>query len=329
MDMKAVGKSITLENEMPAVLKSGMRPIHTYSIVARDSVTGEMGVAVQSYYLAVGYAVPWVEAGVGAVATQANADIAYGPLGLAAMRVGRSAPDTLRGLLAGDEGREKRQVAMIDAQGRIAAHTGSRCIPPAGHIVDEAAQFSVQANLMANDRVWPAMAETYRTATGDLADRLVAALEAAEATGGDIRGSMSSALVVVRGQSTGRPWYDRKFDLRVDDHPQPVAELKRLLRLQRAYLHSDASDLALEKKDYATAEAEYRKACEMAPGLVEISFWWAVTLVNLGRLDEALRLFEDVFRRDSVWLRLVPILVKTERLPNDPAIIEKILGQAH
>ena len=140
-----------------------VRPVHTYSIVCRDPATGEIGVAVQSHWFSVGSVVPWAEAGVGAVATQSLVDASYGPLGLDFMRMGRAAPDALRALLVGDAGRDLRQVAMIDATGRVAAHTGKKCIQPAGHVVDESAQFSVQANLMANDRIWPAMARAYRS----------------------------------------------------------------------------------------------------------------------------------------------------------------------
>ena len=203
------------------------RPVHTYSIVARDAKTGEIGVAVQSHWFAIGPLVPWAEAGVGAVATQSFVDPSYGKLGLDLMRAGRSGPDALKGLLAADENREVRQVAMIDAQGRVAAHTGSKCIPMAGHRVGEA--YSVQANLMLDEAVWPAMSRAFESAQGDLAERMLAALEAAQAAGGDIRGKQSAALVVVSGKPTGKPWQDRIYDLRVDDHPEPVAELRRLV----------------------------------------------------------------------------------------------------
>src|SRR5678816_106520 len=203
-------------------LHSQERPVHTYAIVARDPATGEIGVAVQSHWFSVGSVVPWAEAGVGAVATQSLVDPAYGPLGLDQMRMGRSGPDALKGLLAGDEGREVRQVAMIDSQGRIAAHTGAKCIAEAGMIVDEEHQFSVEANLMANDRVWPAMAQAYRSARGDLADRMLAALDAAQAAGGDIRGRQSAAILIVNPTGTGKQWIDRKFDLRVEDHTEPL-----------------------------------------------------------------------------------------------------------
>ncbi|RIK62011.1 MAG: Zn-dependent protease [Planctomycetota bacterium] len=304
------------------------RPVSTYSIVARDPATGEIGVAVQSHWFSVGSVVPWAEAGVGAVATQSMVDPAYGPLGLEMMRLGRSAPDALASILAGDSGRALRQVAMIDAAGRVAAHTGEKCIRPAGHSVDTGLQFSVQANLMANDRVWPAMAAAFKSARGDLADRMIAALEAAEAEGGDIRGRQSAALVVVAAHPTGKTWIDRRFDLRVEDHPHPVAELKRLVQLQRAYLHMNAGDLAMEKKDFAAAQREYESARACAPHIIEIPFWHAVSLAGAGRLDDALPLFKDVFTREPVWAELIPRLVAAGLLPTDPSVAARILDQA-
>jgi len=284
-------------------------------------------VAVQSHWFSVGSVVPWAEAGIGAVATQSLVEATYGPLGLELMRAGRSAPEALRGLLAADDGREVRQVAMIDAQGRVAAHTGAKCIAAAGHFLDGELQFSVQANLMANETVWPAMAAAFRGAEGDLADRMVAALEAAQAAGGDIRGSQSAALIVVSGTPTGRPWVDRRFDLRVEDHPAPVQELKRLVRLQRAYLHMNAGDAAIEKQDFAAANAEYTAACKLAPEIVEIPFWQAVTLVHAGRVDEALPIFRKVFEAEPVWAELVPRLVPSGLMPDDAEVLGKIAGQ--
>ncbi len=301
------------------------RPVSTYSIVARDPATGELGVAVQSHWFSVGSVVPWAEAGVGAVATQSLVDPAYGPLGLEVMRAGRGAPDALRGLVAGDPGREVRQVAMIDSSGRIAAHTGSRCIAAAGDVVNAELQFSAQANLMASDGVPEAMAEAFSKHTGDLADGLVAALEAAQRAGGDIRGRQSAALVVVSGKSTGKPWADRRFDLRVEDHPQPVQELKRLVRLQRAYLHMNAGDEAMEHNDFATANDEYTAAEQLAPQIVEIPFWRAVTLVSSGNVDAALPIFKRVFDKEPVWRELVPRLVKSGLLPDDKEVIDRIV----
>jgi len=301
-----------------------LRPVHTYSIVARDPDTGELGVAVQSHWFSVGPIVAWAEAGVGAVATQSFVDPSYGKNGLDLMRAGKSAPDTLKELLAKDEGREVRQVAMIDAQGRVEAWTGKNDIEAAGHIVGK--NFSVQANLMLNDRVWPAMARAFENAKGDLADRMLAALDAAEAAGGDIRGRQSAAMIVVTGKPTGQAWKDRIFDLRVDDSPQPLRELRRLVKLQRAYNHMNAGDLAVEKKDNEGALREYSAAEKLVPDNAEMIYWHAVALVNMGRVDESLPLFRRVFAMDRNWVTLTPRLPKSGLLPNDPKIIQRILS---
>jgi uncharacterized Ntn-hydrolase superfamily protein len=303
-----------------------VRPVHTYSIVARDPATGELGVAVQSHWFSVGTAVPWAEAGVGAVATQSFVDPSYGPLGLALMRAGRSAPEALRALLAGDEGRDVRQVAMIDAQGRVAAHTGSKCIPAAGH--HTGTNYSVQANLMGQDTVWPAMARAFESASGDLTDRLLAALEAAQREGGDIRGKQSAAILIVSGQPTGKSWIDRKVDLRVEDASDPVGELKRLVRFHRAYDHMNEGDLCSEKKDWACASREYGAAEKLLPEQVEVVFWHAVTLVTAGRAEEALPLFKQVFAREPKWLELVDRLPPVELLPKDSVLLVRIHAQA-
>lgn len=302
-----------------------VRPVHTYSIVARDPATGELGVAVQSHWFSVGTAVPWAEAGVGAVATQSFVDPSYGPLGLALMRAGRLAPEALRALLAGDDGRDVRQVAMIDAQGRVAAHTGSKCIPAAGH--HTGTNYSVQANLMEKDTVWPAMARAFESASGDLTDRLLAALEAAQREGGDIRGKQSAAILIVSGQPTGKPWIDRKVDLRVEDSSDPVGELKRLVRFHRAYDHMNEGDLCSEKKDWVCASREYGAAEKLLPEQVEVVFWHAVTLVTAGRLEEALPLFKQVFAREPKWLELVDRLPPVELLPKDSALLARIHAQ--
>ena len=302
------------------------RPAHTYSIVARDPATGELGVAVQSHWFSVGSNVSWAEAGVGAIATQAFIEPSYGALGLEMMRAGRSAPDTLKGLIAADEGRDFRQVAMIDAQGRVAAHTGSKAIQAAGHYVGN--NFSVEANLMLKDTVWPAMARAFESTQGDLADRMLAALDAAQAEGGDIRGKQSAALIVVRAKSTGRPWADRIFDLRVEDHPEPLRELRRLVTLQRAFQHMNAGDLAMEKKDNEAALREYGAAARLVPDNLEMVYWHAAALANMGRVEESLPLFQRVFKEDPNWATLTPRLVRSELLPNDPKLIERILAVA-
>jgi uncharacterized Ntn-hydrolase superfamily protein len=300
------------------------RPVHTFSIVARDPATGEMGVAVQSHWFAVGPIVPWAEAGVGAVATQSLVDVSYGPLGLDLMRAGRSAPEALKALLAADEASDVRQAAMIDAQGRVAAHTGAKSIQAAGHIVGK--DYSVQANLMLNGEVWPAMSRAFESAHGDLAERMLAALDAAQSVGGDIRGKQSAALIVVRAKSTGRPWADRVFDLRVDDNPDPLRELRRLVTLQRAYHHMNAGDVAMEKKDNDAALREYGAAAQLAPDNVEMVFWHAVALVNIGRVEDSLPLFRRVFVADPNWATLTPRLVHSGLLVDDPKVIERILS---
>jgi uncharacterized Ntn-hydrolase superfamily protein len=301
-----------------------LRPVHTFSIVARDPVTGELGVAVQSHWFSVGSSVPWAEAGVGAVATQSFVDPSYGKLGLELMRTGKSAPDALKSLLAGDDGRDVRQVAMIDAEGRVAAHTGAKCIEAAGDHVGK--NYSTQANLMANDRVWGAMSKAFETTRGDLAEKMLAALDAAQGVGGDIRGRQSAALIVVTGKPTGRAWADRIFDLRVDDSTEPLKELRRLVTLQRAYNHMNAGDLATEKKDNDGALREYGAAERLVPDNVEMVYWHAVALVNMNRVDEALPLFRKVFAADENWRTLTPRLVKSGLITSDPKVMQRILG---
>lgn len=305
---------------------SSRRPVHTYSIVARDEATGQLGVAVQSHWFSVGSNVSWAEAGVGAVATQSFIDPSYGKLGLDLMRAGRSAPEALRGLLAADEGRDVRQVAMIDTQGRVDAWTGAKDIEAAGHIVGR--NYSVQANLMLNDSVWPAMAQAFERSSGDLAERMLAALEAAQAAGGDIRGRQSAALVVVSGTASGQPWNDRLFDLRVDDSPEPLVELRRLVKLQRAYLHMNAGDLAVEAGDNEGALREYGAAQALFPDNAEMLYWHAVALVNMGRVEESLPMFRRVFAMDQNWATLLPRLPRSGLLPDDPALIERISEEA-
>jgi uncharacterized Ntn-hydrolase superfamily protein len=325
-----------------------LRPVNTYSIVARDPATGQIGVAVQSHWFAVGQIVPWAEAGVGAVATQSFVDPSYGKLGLDLLRAGKSAPDTLKALLGGDAGCEVRQVGIVDASGTVATFTGARDIVAAGGIAGNATatevakcgtvstgrDFAVQANLMENDKVWPAMARAYSESKGDLAERMLAALDAAQAVGGDIRGKQSAALVVVSAKSTGRSWQDRVFDVRVDDAPDPLAELRRLVALQRAYNHMNAGDLAVEHKDHEAALREYAKAEEIASTtkgvpqsrLAEMTYWHAVSLVNMGRVDEALPLFARVFKLEPSWRTLTPRLRQAGLLPDDDALIGRITG---
>lgn len=302
----------------------------TYSIVARDPATGALGVAVQSHWFQVGTVVTWAEAGVGAVATQSFVQPAYGPKGLALMKKGVAPDAALKQLVEADEQRDVRQVAFVGADGEAAAWTGTSCIYAAGHTVGEA--FSVQANLMVVETVWPAMAKAYREAvargTGDFAERLLLALEAAESEGGDIRGRQSAALLIVRAQSTGEPWRDVLVDLRVDDHPEPLKELRRLLERHRAYEAMNAGDEAMAGGDFQTALNHYAKATELAPDIAELPFWKAVTLFTEGREAEALPIFRHVFAVDPRWVPLVPRLPGSGLLPDDKEKIDKILSVA-
>jgi len=302
--------------------------VATYSIVARDSVTGEIGCAVQSHYFSVGPIVPWVEAGVGAVATQSLVLVDYGPNGLELMRKGFSAPQALEMLKLGDANPNVRQVAMIDAQGRVAGHTGDHCIPDAGMHVGVGRQYSVQANLMANAQVWPAMSKAYESAKGDLAERMLQALEAAERVGGDIRGRQSAAIVVVKAQGTGKPWVDRTMDLRVEDHPQPLVELRRLMRLRRAYNLEDAGDNFIAAGKTAEALKAYEEAAKLAPDIVELQFWAAVSMYTNHREAEARTTFRRVFAKERRWVDLVPRLAKVGLFPNDAAKIRDVTSLA-
>ncbi len=300
-----------------------LRVAHTYSILARDPETGEIGGAVQSHWFGVSD-VLWVEPGVGAIATQSLVDFTYGPAGLELLRLGRSAGDALRGLLAADSAPELRQVAILDGDGGIAVHTGARCIPESGHVSGE--NYTVQANLMLKKTVPEAMARAFESTAGDLAERLMAALEAAQAEGGDIRGQQSAALLVAGPEDTGRPWADFTFDLRVDDHAQPVKEMRRLLRTARAYRMMNEGDAAIENGDFETARDRYERAAELAPGNAEVLFWHAVSLVNAGRVDEALPLFAKVYSIDAQWRKLPARLVPAGLFPDDAALLKRVEG---
>jgi uncharacterized Ntn-hydrolase superfamily protein len=308
------------------VAEENIRPVSTYSIVAYDKESGQLGVAVQSHWFSVGPIVPWVESGVGAIATQSFVEVSYGPLGLELMKAGRNPEEALKALVATDTNQDVRQVAMVDAKGRAAAHTGINCIPEAGHYVGDG--FTCQANLMLKNTVWDAMAKAYLQTKGELADRMVAALEAAEAEGGDIRGKQSAALIIVKGESSGVWWKDRLFDLRIEDHPTPVKELKRLLRLNKAYNHMNLGDEYLTENKIEEAMKAYSRAMAMYPDNAEMIFWPAVTLAASGNVEKSLPLFKKVFSMDENWAILLPRLPKVGQLPDDAALIQKILSVA-
>jgi uncharacterized Ntn-hydrolase superfamily protein len=319
-------RSTCVRNEKP--MRFG-RPLHTFSIVARDPKTGEMGVAVQSHWFSVGADVSWAEAGVGVVATQSFVDPSYGLKGLGLMRLGKSAPEALKELIAADSGEAVRQVAMVDAKGGVAVHTGKRCVEFAGHRTGDG--YSVQANFMLNNRVPPAMARAFEMTRGDLADRLMAALDAAQEVGGDIRGKQSAAMIVVKAQSSGKPWADRAVDLRVEDHPEPLRELRRLLNVARAYNHMNAGDAAMEKNDVESAMKEYAEAMKLAGDNVEIAFWSALTLAMKGKVAQALPIFKKVFSADKDWIEVLKRLPKAGLVSEDDAgraLLQQILDGA-
>ena len=290
----------------------------TYSIVARDKETGEFGVAVQSHYFQVSPAVPWALAGVGAVATQSQVNISYGPLGLDLLQAGYTAEQALKALTSGDPQADVRQCAMIDATGAAAAHTGTKCIPAAGHRVGDG--FSCQANLMEKDTVWDAMADAYLSTAAPLAERMMAALDAAEAEGGDIRGKQSAAMVVVAATGTGRPWVDRLIDLRVEDAPEPLPELRRLLRIKRAYMALSDADRLSDSGDKAAAAARAEEAIMLAPELVEIRFWTGLEMAINGDLDGGCDLMAGVVRdKGERWVETLRRLAMVDRVPADLA----------
>lgn len=298
---------------------------HTYSIVARDEATGELGVAVQSHWFSVGTSVSWAEAGVGAVATQSFTNKSFGIRGLQLLRSGLSAQQALDSLLATDEGREVRQVAVVDSRGNVAVHTGKNCIDYAGHI--KGTGYSVQSNMMLTSKVPQAMAAAFEKSKGrKLAERMLLALEAAEAAGGDIRGKQSAALIVVPGHSNNEPWNERINDLRVDDHTLPLKELRRLYNVQVAYDHMNAGDLAVEKNDMQGAMKAYDAAMKMFPANLEMQYWTAITLANNKDLNRAMPMLRKIFAQDANWKELTRRLPRVNLLTVDAATYKKIMA---
>jgi uncharacterized Ntn-hydrolase superfamily protein len=281
--------------------------VHTYSIVARDEESGEIGVGVQSHYFNVSV-VAWGEAGVGVVATQSFVNKSFGLRGLELLKRGKTPKEALDLLISEDEGREMRQVSIMDAKGNVATHTGLKCIKYAGHKIGN--NYSVQANMMLSEKVWPLMAEAFEENEKlPLAERIIKSLKAAELVGGDIRGKQSANLVIYRGEISEEKWEDPLIDLRVDDHEEPLKELERLLTLFRAYEQGDKGDQAVEEGDIEAALNHYKEGMEMIPDNLEMKYWTAVMLANNNKIEEALGLFSEVFAEDSNWRIL------TERLP--------------
>jgi uncharacterized Ntn-hydrolase superfamily protein len=281
---------------------------HTFSIVARDANTGEMAVAVQSNWFSVGTVVSWGEAGVGVIATQSFVNKSFGIRGLNLLKDGKSPQEALDLLLSDDSGKEFRQVAILDTQGRVATHTGKSCIDAAGHRNGD--NFSVQANMMLNDKVVPAMEKAWKeNASLRLPERMVAVLQAAQQAGGDIRGKQSAALLVVAPKASEEPWNDRLVDLRVDDSTDPIAEIARLLKVFRAYEHMNQGDLYVEKNQMQEAMDEYGKAMKMFPDNLEMQYWTAITLANNKDVKKASAMLQKIYKKDPNWREL------TRRLP--------------
>jgi uncharacterized Ntn-hydrolase superfamily protein len=299
--------------------------VHTYSIVARDPLTGKMGVGVQSHWFSVGSVVSWGESGVGVIATQASVNVSFGLRGLELLKKGNTPQEALDLLLSSDEGKDVRQLAILDTEGRVAAHTGTKCIQAAGH--KKGKNYSVQANMMLHDTVWPAMADAFeKNNTLPLPERIIEVLKAAQSQGGDIRGKQSAALLIVDIEKKENPWEDPEIDLRVEDHRDPVEELERLLQIHRAYEHMNNGDLALEKNDMKTALYEYSTSQKLIPDNLEMKFWTAVSLANVNNLDEAIPLFKHVFNKDRNWHLLAKRLPDVGFLTLNEEDLQKILN---
>ena len=317
---------ISVAVSISQVYKNSLPFAHTFSIVARDSVTGEMAVAVQSHWFSVGTAVSWAEAGVGAVATQSFVNKSFGIRGLDLLRRGLTAQEALDALLKDDEGREVRQVAIVDTKGNVATHTGKGCIQYATQI--QGKQFSVQSNMMLTDEVSREMATAFES-SGDrpLGEKMLVALEAAQKVGGDIRGQQSAALIVVPGKSEGKPWDERTIDLRVDDSKEPIKELRRLYTVHLAYEHMNNGDLATEKNDMVKAMNEYNAAMQLMPSNLEMQYWTAITLANNKQVDKALPILKRIFSADKHWKELTRRLPSVNLLTVSEADLKKILLQ--
>ena len=294
---------------------------HTFSIVARDSATGDMAVAVQSHWFSVGAVVSYAKAGVGVVATQSFVDKSYGTNGLHLMAQKIPANEVLQTLLKKDSGREVRQVAMIDRNGIVAAHTGKNCIDYAKHIAGD--NFSVQSNMMLTNNVCEAMAKAFKESYGQpLANRVLAALNGGQAAGGDIRGKQSAVILVVSGNPNVEEWNERLVDLRVDDSSEPLKEMDRLLRLHDAYEHMNNGDLAVEKNDMSKAMDEYNAAMKMFPENVEMKYWTAITLANNQQVDKAVSMLQEIYKKDANWRELTKRLPKVNLLTVSPEALK-------
>jgi uncharacterized Ntn-hydrolase superfamily protein len=304
----------------PAMLHASARLAATYSIVARDPETGEIGVGVQSHYFSVGSAVPWAQPGVGAVATQSILEVSYGPKGLAKLSAGEPAESVLAALVEQDAGRALRQVAVLDAEGRSACHSGALCVPAFGHA--QGRGWSAQGNMLRSDAVWQGMGPAYERSRGSLAERLLAALEAAEAAGGDVRGRQSAAILVVAGERPANPWEGRLVDLHVEHHAHPLEELRRLLDIHRAHRLFEEARGLFGSGAFERAVPLLEEARKLQPDDVEFAFWTGVAFANAGRKQEARRWLREAYAADASWRELARRLAQVGLFSGGAELIE-------
>lgn len=296
----------------------------TYSIVARDERTGELGVAVQSRWFATGAVVTWARPGVGAIATQSFVDVRYGPIGLDLLAMGSTPEAALAQMLAEDPDPGIRQVGIVDAGGRTAAHTGADCVAAAGHLMGPGV--TVQANMMERPTVWPAMLAAYETGPGDLADRLAAALWAAEREGGDVRGRQSAAILVVPGRSGAQPW-ETRFDLHVDDSRSPLVELDRLLALARAYEALDEGLEAVAVGEMTAALALIERAVALAPNDDQLRLWLAVAVFESGNEERGRSLYRSALAVEPRAGEHLRRFAAAGQLPGHERLIEMLTSE--
>ena len=304
--------------------------VMTYSIVAYDREQNQLGVAVQSHSLCVGSVVPWAEAGVGALATQARSNRSSGHLGLTMMRERLTAQQTLKALLISDRQPEIRQLAIVDKQGNIAVHTGDKCVEAAGHRQGKC--YSVQANLMLKNTVWDAMAEAFETSSGDLAQRMMKALFAAQAEGGDLRGQQSAALLVVSSQYSDKIINKQLFNLRIDDSKEPLKDLESLLKKAKIRLHRQTAvnlllDSSANEGKFKLAAEKFRRE-ELIPNIAnnpEDMFWYAITLASVGRVEDAQPIMKELFTVNPNWKELIPRLIKVGLVSDKEGAIAQLL----
>jgi uncharacterized Ntn-hydrolase superfamily protein len=277
---------------------------HTFSVVGRDSVTGEMAIAVESHWFSVGTVVSWGEAGVGVIATQSFVNKSFGIRGLQLLKQGLSPQEVVDSLLSNDPGKE--------------------CIDYAGHLNGQ--NFSVQANMMLNNKVWPAMANAWKNYNKlPLAERMIEVLKAGQQAGGDVRGKQSAVLIVFAPVASDKPWDDKLIDLRVDDHPEPIQELERLLKVHRAFDHMNKGDYYSEKNDMTKAMEEYNAAMKMFPQNLEMQYWTAITLANNHQVNKAVEMLQKIYKKDPNWRELTKRLPKVNLLIVNDKDYEKLI----